>query len=78
LSGHVHQYRVLDVDGRTHAWAPTTWAVLSESLQPSVGIKRCGVLDVRLHDDGVAAHELVEPAGMEQFSTDDIPNPYGH
>ncbi len=50
--------------------------MLSEALQPSVGIKRCGVLDVELHDDGVTAHELVEPAGMVQYSTDDIPNPY--
>src|SRR5262249_43387153 len=33
VSGHVHQYRVLDLEGRRHAWAPTTWAVLPEHVQ---------------------------------------------
>ncbi len=28
VSGHVHQYRLLRLEGTDHVWAPTTWAVL--------------------------------------------------
>jgi hypothetical protein len=28
MSGHVHQYRLLRLDGTDHLWIPTTWAVL--------------------------------------------------
>lgn len=79
LSGHVHQYRSLDHDGVTHVWAPTTWAVLPDALQPTLGAKRCGVLDVELHASGVAQHALVEPAGLAQLTLNhDIPSPYSH
>lgn len=71
LSGHVHQYRVLDREGARHLWAPTTWAVLPESAQPTLGTKRCGILSLELSEDGSARASHVEPAGMVQFMLDE-------
>lgn len=79
ISGHVHQYRVLQFDGTTHVWAPSTWAVLPEAIQPTFGAKRCGMLSLTLHDDGRFEQRLVEPVGLAQQTVgEDIPNPYGH
>jgi 3',5'-cyclic AMP phosphodiesterase CpdA len=68
VSGHVHQYRVLDRDGCSHVWAPTTWAVLPEATQPTFGLKRCGVLDLALDAGGDVQQELVEPPGLAQLT----------
>ena len=77
LSGHVHQYRALDHGDRRHLWAPTTWAVLPERMQKSVGLKRCGVVALDLGPDATAMAELVEPPGVAQLTlAHDIPNPY--
>jgi 3',5'-cyclic AMP phosphodiesterase CpdA len=81
VSGHVHQFRRLDLDDRTHVWAPTSWAVLPEQAQPTFGEKRCGVAALTLGDDdqGAVTVELVEPVGMRQLTIGvDIPNPYTH
>jgi 3',5'-cyclic AMP phosphodiesterase CpdA len=79
LSGHVHQYRSSAVGGTSHVWAPTTWTVLPEEMQPTIGVKRCGLVDVELAADGVVAHRLVEPPGLVQLSLgDEVPNPYAH
>ena len=67
LSGHVHQYRVLELDGTPHVWAPTTWAVLPDSWQATIGTKRCGVLQFGLAGTGVADHRLVAPEGLRQL-----------
>jgi 3',5'-cyclic AMP phosphodiesterase CpdA len=76
LSGHVHQHRVLELDGRTHAWAPTTWAVLADDVQPAVGTKRCGVLELAV-DDVELTTRLVEPDGLAQRTLGvDLPDPY--
>lgn len=76
LSGHVHQYRRLQIDSTTHVWAPTTWAVLPEDAQPTLGAKRCGVLDVELRP-GRFSEELVEPEGVRQQTLgQDLPDPY--
>ncbi len=76
ISGHVHQHRQLEFDGVRHAWAPTSWALLPENAQRTIGVKQCGVLSVEL--DGPAAHvEFVEPPGLRQLTmTENIPNPY--
>lgn len=71
LSGHVHQSRDLRVDGVTQLWAPTTWAVLPDSLQQTIGSKRCGLLQLELHDDGLLAHQVIEPEGMAQLLISD-------
>jgi 3',5'-cyclic AMP phosphodiesterase CpdA len=79
VSGHVHQYRVLDFDGTRHAWAPTTWSVLPDDVQPLFGTKRCGILSVELGATGNATPSLVEPPGIGQFTLGrDIANPYSH
>ena len=78
LSGHVHQYRVFDLAGVRHAWAPTTWAVLPERFQQTVGAKRCGVMVFAFDGAGVPDAPMVEPPGLGQFVLgDDIESPYG-
>jgi hypothetical protein len=79
VSGHVHQFRVLDVGPRRHVWAPTTWAVLPDRIQATYGAKRCGVVALTLAADGRTQARLEEPAGIRQYMlSDDIPDPYGH
>lgn len=77
LSGHVHQYRVLDLNGRPHVWVPTSWAVLPEEIRPCFGDKRVGVLRVEVDPSGEARTTMVEPAGLRQLTlTEDIAGPY--
>jgi 3',5'-cyclic AMP phosphodiesterase CpdA len=77
VSGHVHQSRQLHAAGMTHLWAPTTWAVLPDWLQPVIGSKRCGILELDLRDDGVFTAQCVEPSGLEQLTLgEDIASPY--
>jgi 3',5'-cyclic AMP phosphodiesterase CpdA len=79
LSGHVHQYRLLRLDGTDHLWVPTTWAVLPDQTQPVLGAKRCGIVRLDLASDGAPKPVLVEPDGIAQLTiTIDIPNRYGH
>ncbi len=76
LSGHVHQYRRLQIGSTTHVWAPTTWAVLPEDTQPTFGVKRCGVL-VAGPRPGAFDEALVEPEGVRQQTLgEDLPDPY--
>jgi 3',5'-cyclic AMP phosphodiesterase CpdA len=77
VSGHVHQSRRLHAAGMTHLWAPTTWAVLPDWLQPHIGAKRCGILELDLDDDGGFTAQWVEPAGLQQLTLgEDIASPY--
>jgi 3',5'-cyclic AMP phosphodiesterase CpdA len=77
LSGHVHQRRELHWDGATHLWVPTTWAVLPDTAQATVGIKRSGILAIEFTGTGEARHEFIEPDGMDQMTiATDIPDPY--
>jgi 3',5'-cyclic AMP phosphodiesterase CpdA len=79
VSGHVHQYRALEIDGTRHVWAPTTWAVLPDEVQPRFGTKRTGVLTLDLSADGAMSADLDEPLGIAQHTlTVDVPNPYQH
>jgi 3',5'-cyclic AMP phosphodiesterase CpdA len=79
VSGHVHQSRVLEAGGRRHVWAPTTWAVLPDTIQPVFGAKRCGVVSITLGAAGRADVEIVEPPGVAQHVLgEDVPNPYRH
>jgi len=76
LSGHVHQYRHLELGATTHVWAPTTWAVLPDDSQPVLGAKRCGVLSLTLDTAGFEA-VLVEPDGIRQQTLgEDLADPY--
>jgi 3',5'-cyclic AMP phosphodiesterase CpdA len=76
LSGHVHQYRRLEIGSTSHVWAPTTWAVLPDDDQPAIGTKRCGVLSLAL-DEGGFDEALVEPDGIRQHTLgEDLADPY--
>ncbi len=78
LSGHVHQQRRLEAAGLCHHWVTTTWAVLPEWLQATVGVKRCGLLELALPSDGTAPEAVfVEPEGMAQLTLgENVPSPY--
>ncbi len=77
LSGHVHQYRWLSLDGLDHLWVPTTWAVLPDEVQPVLGAKRCGIVSLTLDADAPPRHGLIEPDGMvQQMLIRDLPDPY--
>jgi len=77
ISGHVHQYRLLQLDGTDHLWAPTTWAVLPDRVQPTFGAKRCGIVSLELAAGSPPRHELIEPEGLAQLTlTSDLPDPY--
>ena len=77
LSGHVHQYRELVQAGCLHLWAPTTWAVLPEVMQGTIGLKRCGVVSLELASDATVSTQLVEPPGLAQFTLgQDVQMPY--
>lgn len=77
VSGHVHQYRRHDLDGVPQVWAPTTWAVLPERIQPVLGEKACGVLDLSLAADGTVTAGLRRPPGLSQLVLGhDLANPY--
>ena len=78
-AGHVHQFRVLQTGRSRHVWAPTTWAVLPEAAQPTMGVKQCGVLCLELGGDDELDAELTTPPGMLQLTLlEDIPDPYAH
>ena len=77
ISGHVHQYRLLRLDGADHLWVPTTWAVLPDQVQPVLGAKRCGIVSLTFTAGTLANQELIEPDGLEQHTvTVDLPDPY--
>ena len=77
VNGHVHQGRRLDLDGRHHLWVPTAWAVLPDDVQPTLGDKRCAVVDLDLHPDGTWSAVEVVPPGLAQLTVSvDLPNPY--
>jgi len=79
MSGHVHQYRLLRLDGTDHLWAPTTWAVLPDEAQPVFGAKRCGIVSLDLVGDTPPQPEFVAPDGIAQLTmTRDLPDPYHH
>jgi 3',5'-cyclic AMP phosphodiesterase CpdA len=70
VSGHVHQYRSFRHGSQRHVWAPTCWAVLPETMQASIGAKRCGILALELPDGGgdEPVLEFVEPEGLAQLT----------
>lgn len=77
ISGHVHQHRLLRLNGVDHLWAPATWAVLPDEVQPVLGAKRCGIVFLNLAPGVPAQPQLIEPADITQLTLD-IPDPYHH
>jgi 3',5'-cyclic AMP phosphodiesterase CpdA len=79
LSGHVHQRRLVHLDGTDHLWVPTTWAVLPDEAQATVGIKRSGIVSLEFYGETPPEPEFIEPDGLAQLTMlRDIPNPYDH
>lgn len=76
-SGHVHQFRLLRLDGTDHLWVPTTWAVLPDYAQPVLGAKRCGIVSLTFASDAPPQPQLIEPDGIAQLTLiKDLPDPY--
>jgi 3',5'-cyclic AMP phosphodiesterase CpdA len=77
VSGHVHQFRTHASGGLAHVWAPTTWAVIPDRIQPVLGTKACGIVEVSLGADGTVDAELRRPADLAHWViADDIADPY--
>lgn len=77
ISGHVHQYRQLELDGTSHLWAPTTWAVLPDDVQPLLGAKRCGIVSVVFDTATPPEARFAEPDGIVQLTVrTDMPDRY--
>jgi hypothetical protein len=77
ISGHVHQYRLLHLNGTDHLWAPTTWAVLPDEVQPIMGAKRCGIVSLEFAVGTPLQPEFIEPEGLAQLTLiSDLPDPY--
>lgn len=70
-SGHLHRWRRRSWDGCWHVWAPSTWAMLPETTQPSVGSKVVGAVVYQLGVDGRVEAHLMRPAGIAQVTIDD-------
>lgn len=76
-SGHVHQWREGAVGGVAHVWAPSSWAVIPDAIQPVIGTKVVGAVLHTLHPDGRTASELVVPGGIAQVASGaSFPSPY--
>jgi 3',5'-cyclic AMP phosphodiesterase CpdA len=77
VTGHVHQFRRHAGEGLAHVWAPTTWAVLPDRIQPVLGAKACGIVELSLGADGTVDADLRRPAGLAHWViADDIADPY--
>jgi 3',5'-cyclic AMP phosphodiesterase CpdA len=79
VSGHTHQFRRHRTGGAAHVWVPSTWAVIPDRFQVTLGDKACGVVELVLHEDGVCETELMLPYGIvQQAVVDDVADPYAH
>lgn len=77
VTGHVHQRLRHRRAGAAHVWAPTTWAVLPERLQATVGDKTCGLVELTLRDDGRADVATLAPPGLRNYTLGvDATDPY--
>lgn len=76
VSGHVHQHRHMSADGIELIWAPSTAFHMPDDQQPAMGLKRLGLLDLRLESDGSIAVDFVEPDGITQQSLTEFPDAY--
>ncbi len=65
VSGHLHQWRSGVVAGCRWIWAPSTWAAIDDEVQPVIGQKRTGLVQLDLEAPELA--HLVVPASLEQL-----------
>lgn len=79
VSGHCHQFSHHVEDSVAHVWVPSTWAVIPDHYQPRLGDKVCGLVEMRLGDDGGLRVQLVQPAGFRHHVLGDtVVDPYEH
>lgn len=76
-SGHVHQFRRLDLAGARHVWAPSTGYVLPDRIQPLYGVRDIGYVEHRLYPDGRHESAHVRPAAARTLLIADFPQAYG-
>ncbi len=77
VSGHVHQWRSIVIDETSHVWAPSTWATMGDAMQPLIGTKAVGIVEIALDEHASAG--LHEPEGITQaILGETIPSPYHH
>jgi 3',5'-cyclic AMP phosphodiesterase CpdA len=76
VSGHIHQYRTIDVDGSHHVWGPSTAFVVSDRIQPLYGLKQVGYVEHTLQPDGTHDSRLIDVPGARTLNTDDLPRIY--
>ncbi|MDH3684407.1 MAG: metallophosphoesterase, partial [Acidimicrobiia bacterium] len=75
VSGHVHQWRSVDVAGIWHVWVPSSWATLPDDYQPVIGDKTVGLVEIDLdHHDEAAL--VVPSAVVQEVVGVTIPFPY--
>ena len=75
VSGHVHQWRDVVSGQCRHVWAPSTWSSLPDRIQPTIGTKTTGAVDIEL--GATARVRIVRPAGVADITGDvDFPSPY--
>ena len=78
-TGHVHQWWKGELDGAAHVWAPSTWALVPDRVQPVIGAKVVGVVEHELDRDGTVRSTYVRPDGVTDLRIgDDFPSPYEH
>ncbi len=76
-SGHVHQWRSVPSADASHVWAPSTWAVLPEWEQPTIGTKVPGIVVHDLGPDGLVASDVSRPDGLIHVTVgQDFASPY--
>jgi 3',5'-cyclic AMP phosphodiesterase CpdA len=67
VSGHVHQSHAMGWGRTAFLWAPSTAFLIPDLLQPVIGEKRLGFLDLQL-DGGAFRHAHVRPGGLVDHS----------
>jgi 3',5'-cyclic-AMP phosphodiesterase len=78
-TGHVHQWWAGTIDGVAHVWAPSTWALVPEAVQPIIGDKWTGIVEHELAADGTVTSRFVRPDGIADLTIGtDFPSPYDH
>lgn len=76
-SGHLHQFRMAQIDGVEHVWAPSTAFIVPDRYQHPFGCKKVGFVEHRLHEDGTHQSQLVTSPGATEISIADMPAVYG-
>ena len=76
-SGHLHQFRRLEIDGTVHVWAPSTAFIVGDRFQQRVGTKLVGYVEHRLGPDGACAAELATVDGLALDDIGAMPEVYG-